>query len=86
MDLPKALVADAAELLIWAQGKVGQMLGKAPKPGKDVGRGRALVSPDGEAIDRMARHRYRELAGIEEEELHAYLAGAREKYLADDSG
>jgi hypothetical protein len=56
MDILKALVADAAELLIWAQAKVGEMLGEAPKPGKDVGRGRALASPPGETMpDREAR-------------------------------
>ena len=30
---PKTLVADAAELLIWAKGKVGEMLGTAAKAG-----------------------------------------------------
>jgi hypothetical protein len=64
MEIPKGLVADAAELLIWAQSKVGQILGPAPKPGKDVGRGRALALPDGNTIEPTARHRYRELAGI----------------------
>jgi hypothetical protein len=90
MDIPKALVADAAELLIWAQGKVGRMLGE-PKQGRPEGSTVAadgtLTSPDGEVKppDRMARHRYRELAGIDEEELQGYLVEAREKYLADDA-
>jgi hypothetical protein len=80
MDIPKALVADSAELLIWAQGKVGEMLGET-SPGK---RHDKEPSPPGESLDRMARHRYRDMARIGAGELRAYLVGARERYLADD--
>jgi len=81
MDIPKALVADSAELLIWAQGKVGEMLGET-SPGK---RHDKEPSPPGESLDRNARHRYRDMARIDETELSTYLADARGKYLADDA-
>ena len=67
MDVPKRLVAEAGSLLFWAERNVGEALGEAPKPGKDVGRGRELASPDGETIARMEKVRYRKLAQIDEE-------------------
>jgi hypothetical protein len=81
MDIPKSLVADSAELLLWAQSKVGEMLGETTK-GKRHDR---EPSPSGESIDRMARHRYRDMARIGEGNLQAYVAEARTKYLADDA-
>jgi hypothetical protein len=62
---PKALVADAAELLIWAQGKVGGMLGET-SPGR---RHDKEPSPRGEGLDHNARHRYRDMARIKPDEL-----------------
>ena len=56
----KALVADAGELLLWAQGKVGGMLGET-SPGK---RHDKEPSPRGEGLDHNARHRYRDMAKI----------------------
>jgi N6-adenosine-specific RNA methylase IME4 len=54
---------------------IGRLLGPAPEPGKDVGRGRSIVSPASETkpIPRMDRHRFRELAAHAEvvEELLA---------------
>jgi hypothetical protein len=72
MDIPKALVADAAELLLWAQGKVGGMLGSATTPdGKRPNQHTKELSPPGESLDHNARHRYRDMAKIDADELRA---------------
>jgi hypothetical protein len=74
------LVADSAELLIWAQGKVGEMLG----PTSQGKRHDLEPFPDGKSWPPVIRHRYRDMARIKTDELRAYLTSAREKYLAND--
>jgi N6-adenosine-specific RNA methylase IME4 len=46
---------------------IGQLLGPAPEPGRDVGRGRALASPasDAKPVPKDDRHRFRTLAAHE---------------------
>src|SRR5262245_11740641 len=46
---------------------IGKLLGPAPDPGKDVGRGRELVSPMGETnqVPKDDRHKFRLLAANE---------------------
>lgn len=41
---------------------IGELLGPPAEPGRDVGRGRPLASPAGEAIAREDRHRFRLMA------------------------
>lgn len=76
--MPKRLVAEAGSLLFWAERNVGEALGEA-KQGRPK---RDETSPNGEDIDHNARHRYRKLAQIDEDEALKLRMEAAPQVLA----
>ena len=89
LDVGKAVIANAAELLFDARCRLGELLGKGKEgrqTGSTVNADGTVTAPSGAVkLDRHERQRCRALASIPREEREAYKRSARLRYLADDA-
>jgi hypothetical protein len=86
LNIGKTVVADAAELLIWAKCRVGELLGKrgrgAPVANENAAKVKTNAPSGAIVLDRNERQRCRELAKVKAS-LPRWLADSRKKYLAN---